>query len=113
MSRTKNPTKHSGLPEVPRQNRLRGRYALAGAKSDQFHLSADTRGMQQMSFDWLEDRLRLAGQQDLLDALRAGQTDAFGGFAGPQTLWQFDLSRFRRRADFRTRAGRAARTQVQ
>lgn len=94
------------------RGRLRGRYALAEAKSGRFHLAVDSPGMQQMSFDWLRHRLGLAGREDLLAALRADRIDAFGGFAGPQALWQFDLNLFRRRLDFRTRAGKAARTRV-
>jgi hypothetical protein len=91
---------------------LRGRFALAEAKSGRFHLDVDTKGIQQASFRFFETRLAAAGRRDLLAALYSGRIDSFGGYAGKSHLWKFDLALFRKRLDFRTRAGRAARTRV-
>jgi hypothetical protein len=79
-----------------------GRFALAEAKAgaSRSTLTRDAAGVRQGSRAFFESRLTTAGRFDLVDALRGGEVDLFGGFYRSQRLFQFDTDVFQRDVNF-------------
>jgi hypothetical protein len=86
-----------------------GRIGLAEAKASSGlgSLTRDTLGIRQGSYDFFDTRLQRGGRLDLLNELRTGNADLFGGFSGSGRLYQFDPLLFSRDVNFRTTPGAA------
>jgi hypothetical protein len=68
--------------------------AKGGAAAGLSRLAKDTQGFRQMTYRWVEDRLRKAGRQDLLDALYAGKLDFYTTLEGSQEVWKIDPMKY-------------------
>jgi RHS repeat-associated protein len=86
-----------------------GRLALAEAKysGGLGSLAKDTLGIRQGSFRFFETRLERAGRFDLLDKLRSGSVDLYGGFYRSGKLYRFDAAVFYSNVNFRLTQGAA------
>jgi hypothetical protein len=82
-----------------------GRFALAEAKASPGlgSLATDASEIRQGSRDFFMTRLERAGRADLVTALRGGNVDLFGGFAGSGRLFEFNPNVFTRNESLRTR----------
>jgi hypothetical protein len=86
-----------------------GRIALAEAKAGTGlnSLEVDANGVRQGSLEFFRSRAMRAGRLDLVDALDAGNVDAFGGFSESGKLYRFNLTIFVDDVNFKTTPGAA------